>query len=305
MGDFDQAARWTADARIEAVLQRLRRETGVLFSFQEWTGERATTRPGDPERSADHVLIASEAENPKARWLLVFEFQTEHDPDKLDGVLLEVAPLRVQKRHGPLASLKYRVLPVFVYLTGTCPERELDMRTPSGRGVLNGPVVWEVAGDDAAGALEEVASGRADWGLLFWVALMMGAEDPKVIARWMELALAVNDGKSVADLVQMALVFAELAGRSLAWRKEMEARRMEGESQVMNAIRERAAKKAVLQERRENLLRLLRQRFPGVPIPDDVRELVTNQDSLDLLQIWFDLILPARTMDEYRDRLRQ
>jgi hypothetical protein len=304
MGDFDQAARWAAEACVGAVLERLGREAGVELRFVGWSPERPTTKPGDPERSADHVLVASEEGKPEAPWLLVFEFQSEHEEDKLDDVLLEVAQLRVRKRHGPLADRKYRVLPVLVYLKGTCPQRELDMRTPSGRGVLHGPLIWEVALDRAADALGDVAQRRAEWGLLFWVALMSGAEDAKVIARWLELVSALGEREQVS-LLQVALTFAELAGRYLAWEKALGERYMEGESQFLNRIRERTAKQVELRLQRENTLATLQFRFPGVPIPEDVRELLTQQDSLDLLRDWFRAAHFVASMDEYRAHLRR
>ena len=40
---------------------------------------------------------------------------------------------------------------------------------------------------DADAALTAVAQGKESWGLLFWIALMTGAEREAIIARWREL----------------------------------------------------------------------------------------------------------------------
>ena len=126
--------------RIEAV--RLRRGLGILLHeqaalrFRQWQDTRTTPRPGEPDITADLVAALGNDARPDQPWLLVFEFQAEHDPDKLDITLAEVARLRLTVRHGDDRRGKYNVLVALVYLRGTCPERVLDMTLPGGWGTL-------------------------------------------------------------------------------------------------------------------------------------------------------------------------
>ena len=64
-------------------------------------------------------------------------------------------------------ALKYKVLAALVYLRGRCPDSELDMTVGGQRGTLHRPIVWNVEEDDAAQALDDLAAGRATWGVLF------------------------------------------------------------------------------------------------------------------------------------------
>jgi len=128
--------------------------------------------PGRRDRTADLVAALDDPAAPDASWLLLLEFQTQHDPEKPDVALEELANLRVNARWGPGRDRKYNVIAGFVYLTGACPERTLDMRTPNGQGLRNEALVWDVAGDNALTTVEAVASGAMSWGMLFWMPLI-------------------------------------------------------------------------------------------------------------------------------------
>ena len=113
------------------------------------------------------------------RWLWVWEFQAEHDPDKIDVLLEEVARFRVRARYGERNRTKYRVFPVLVVLQGRCPasDARLDM-TWRGLGVSHAPLVWNVADDSAQATLAAIETGADSWTMLFWVPLMSGSDDP-------------------------------------------------------------------------------------------------------------------------------
>jgi hypothetical protein len=106
------------------------------------------------------------------------------------------------------------VIAGLVYLRGSCPVSVLDMRTPGGQGTRHDALVWNVAADDAAAKLDEVADGRSSWGVLFWVPLMAGGGEEGVIARWKEVVAArVPDRARRGELAGIALIFAEVSGR--------------------------------------------------------------------------------------------
>lgn len=233
MGVFDQAARFAAQADPEGVVRRVLAATKTPLRFTEWADTRTLPRPGGSERTADLVAVLADAVAAGSPWLLLLEFQTRHDPDKLDVTLEEVARLRLHGRHGQDRQGKYRVLTGLVYLQGRCPESALDMRLPEGFGTQHTALVWNIEEDIADAMLNSLDAGQTSWGVLFWVPLMAGGADEAVIVRWKERVLAIKDRRRRGDLGQIALVFAELAGRYAAWERGLEGFDMT-ESNVVN-----------------------------------------------------------------------
>jgi hypothetical protein len=303
MGVFDQAARFAAQADPDTVVGRVLAATKTPLRFQEWADPRTFPQPGGSDRTADLVAVLAEEGKIDEPWLLVLEFQTRHDPGKLDVTLEEVARLRLHARHGPARQGKYRVLTGLVYLQGRCPEPALDMTLLEGFGTRHVALVWNIADDIATTQLASVEAEQVSWGMLFWVPLMAGADDETVIAHWCKLALAVEDRRRRGDLGKIALVFAELIGRYAAWAKGLEGYDMT-ESNVVNRWIEEACSQARIEEARENLVRVLRRRFPAV-LTEDVTAAIAAQPSLDLLHDWFDAAITAFSADEFLAVLRR
>lgn len=294
MGVFDQSARYAAQADASVVPARLLAGSGRALAFREWLDTRTLPMPGGPDRTADLVAAMDDPASPDWPWLLVLEFQAQVDADKLDVTLEEVAVLRSRARHGAGRTGKYRVASGLVYLRDRCPAAVLDMCLPDGSGTRHAPRVWNVTDDNAADALDAVAAGTVSWGMLFWVPLMAGADHEAIIARWQELVTGrVQDRIRRNDLALVALVFAELAGRRIVWKRALEDFDMT-ESQVVNELIE----KMELRKEQQLLLRLLNKRFPGA-VPAGITKLVNEQEDLDLLNHWFDAAASAATFDQF------
>jgi hypothetical protein len=172
--------------------------------------------PGGPARTADLVAALADPATSEPPWLPLLEFQAQEDPDEVDVTLEEVGILRSRARHGDNRKGKYRVLAGIVQLVGRCPEPVVDMVVEGG--TWHGPLIWNIEEDDAAAVLEAVMTDTVSWGMLFWVALMTGADSEAVLRRWRELVLAkVADPKMRGNLAGVALQFAELSGRRVVW----------------------------------------------------------------------------------------
>jgi hypothetical protein len=302
MGAFDQAARYAAQADPEAVVRRVLSPTGVALRFREWLDTRTIPLPGGPDRIAN--LVAALDDPAGQGWLLILEFQSEHDPDKMDVTLEEAGILRGHARHGDERKGKYRVVTALVYLQGCCPDEVLDMTLPGGFGTRHAPLVWNVAADNALTTVEAVAGGQASWGLLFWVPLMAGGAEEAVIGRWKDVVTAtVPDRRVRGNLAGVALVFAELVGRRVEWKRGLEGFEMT-ESQVVNEWINQGMAAGTLREARRKLLQLLTARFPGA-VPDEVVRLINEQDSLPLLDDWFQAALRAFTVEQFLDALKR
>jgi hypothetical protein len=297
MGVLDQAARYATHADPECVIARVMRSTGLELRFRRWVDTRLTPKPGQRDRTADRVAELVEAGNPEQPWLLVFEFQAQHDPDKLDITLVEAGQLRVEQRHGENRRGKYNVLVALVYLRGECPESVVNMTLPDGHGTRHAPVVWNLGTDSATDALDTLAAGATTWGILFWIPLMTGADDPSVLTRWQGQVERVENVRVRGDLVRIALVFAELAGRLIVWSDAIKEWNMI-ESQLVWEWTADARRESELATRREDLLLTLRARFRD-PLPEEVVVLINRQDSHELLRDWFSAALRTSTLEEF------
>lgn len=292
MGVFDQAARYAAQADPAAVPARLLAGAGRALAFREWLDTRTIPLPGGPDRTADLVAALDDPAAHGAPWLLVLEFQAQADADKLDVTLEEVAILRCRARHGPDRAGKYIVATGLVYLRDRCPVEVLDMRLPDGSGTRHAPRVWNVGEDHSTEALAAVEAGSVSWGMLFWVPLMTGADHEAIAQRWKEVvASGVSDRVRRGDPATAALVFAELAGRRIVWKRALEDFDVT-ESQVLNEWISKAELRAELRKEQQLVLRLLNTRFPGATSAK-VAKLITEQESADLLNHWFDAAAAA------------
>ena len=244
------------------------------------------------------MAVLSDPANPAQPWLLLWEFQASHDPEKLDVTLVEAARLRTDFRHGPQRQDKYKVLTALVYLTGVCPEGALNM-IAGNHGTLHRPLIWNVCADQAAQELAEVAAGRKTWGLLFRIPLMNGGGVPGTIEQWMEAVSRLAPGqRDRGDLGKVALVFAELAGCRPAWQEALENWDMK-ESQLVLEWTAEAKLAGKVEARQESLLQVLDSRFPGA-VPSEVRELIAKQNSLQMLDDWFQTALQTLSIDSFR-----
>jgi hypothetical protein len=298
MGIFDQAGRFAAHADPEVIPRRVLRDRGVTLRFRDWLDTRTIPLPGGQDGTADLVAALDDLEAADKPWLLVLELQARADPDKLDVTLEEVAVLRSRARHGEARAGKYKVMAVLVYLQGRCPESVVDMTLPDGSGTRHAPLIWNVAEDDARQTLEAVAAGELSWGMLFWVPLMAGGDEEALVRRWKEVVAAiVSDRRTRGNLVGVALVFAELAGRVPAWTRGLEGWEMT-ESQVVNEWMRQGETKGRLAERRQKLIQLLEGRFPGV-VPNEVVQLIETQESMGLLDDWFNAAVRAFTLEQF------
>lgn len=302
MGVYDQTARSAVLLDPDALLRRLLTPAGLPFAFREWVETRTTPPPGDRDLTADRVAALTDPAAPDRPWLLLLEFQSQHDPEKLDVSLAEAARLRIEARHGEGRRGKYRVMTALVYLAERCPETVLDM-TAGGHGTHHAPLLWEVAGDSATAALDAVAAGQASWGLLFWVPLMAGADDAATVARWRELASTVAEERQLGALARIALLFAGLAGRYVIWEKGLEDWKVT-ESPVMNLWIEKAQAETKLETTREYVLLALEERFPGTVSPE-IAETVRQQPSLPMLREWFRDAMRVSSIEEFRAILRR
>jgi hypothetical protein len=300
VGAFDQSARYAAVAEPGFVLQRLRPLLDLTLAFRGWFNTRSVPLPGGPDRDADLVAIADDDADADRAWLLIHEFQAQADADKAAVIQLEAMIFLCYAKDVESGGGRFRPLPVFVHLHGEPANNVVSVRTPSGRGFTGEPVEWDVVKDSAAETLDKVNSGEFSWGALFWISLMLGADDDKVVERWLRLVEETVPSEFRLNVRHIALVFSELAGRRPAWNRVVQGVAMT-ESAVVNEI----IQLGELRMARNDLLRLVRLRFPAL-LTQDVERAIADQPSLALLKTWLDSAFdPATTAESFLAVLRR
>jgi hypothetical protein len=217
-------------------------------------------------------------------------------PEKVDDLMAEAAQFR--REH------KVMVLPVLIYLVGECPPAEavVDMTTPTGFGMRHAPLLWPIAQDDAAATLDALAAGEATWGVLFWLPLMSGADDDRMVARWRAMVDALPDERRRRDVMAICQIFAGLAGRGQLWRRNMEGWTTT-ESPIVNEWMAEVAAESEITTLRKALTLFLRGRFRT--IPEDVAEAIRAQPSREMLEEWAAHAGTVDSMEAVRDHLRR
>lgn len=285
MGVYDQAGRFAVSAEPAFVLKRLGPVTGLTLVFRRWLPTRGLPLPGGPDRDADRV--ADDANAPERPWLLIFENQAQHDPDKPKVLQLEALVFLNHAKDTDRGGGELRPLPVFVYLRGECPRAGVEVRTPTGCGFVGTPAVWEVARDDAAECLAKLARGEVSWGALFWVPLMAGGG--AAAAEWRGLLDQRVPEKQRAEVAYVALLFAELAG----CRADFE-RLLQGVIITESAVYNEVFDLGQMRLARKDLTRVIRLRFPELLTPD-VERAIADQPNLVLMMEWLDAAFTVPT----------
>lgn len=303
MSDFDQTARAVVTAAPEPLLGWLAAQAGLTLAFHQWYQDRTLARAGGPERVADQVAVLHDPADAARPWLLVLECQTQPDAAKLDVLHEEGVLFLTRARWGPERQGRFDVLTAIIHLTGVAPEGRA-VRSPLGFGLHHKPVVWDIAAEDAAEMLEGVAAGQRAWAFLFWLPLMKRGGEEIIARRWREVVeAAVPERGRRAELLEAARMFAELARNILTWEPVLEGWDV-GESEVANKWRAEAAARASLKTKRQDTLALLDIKFPNAA-GGDVRQVIEQQPSIDLLDDWFRSLARAATYDDFLAVLRR
>ena len=177
MGQFDQAARYTAKLDPPAFLRWLLPGLDAMLAFQGWLDARTLPFPGEPDRTCDTVAELLDAAHLGRLWALIVEFQSEPDPEILDRLLEYMVRLRREFRYGPDHRTQYWTAACLLNLTGPAQADELDMALPGTDEVRLSfrPRVRTLRDDDAAATLRDIEAGTIGRCILPWIPLMRGS----------------------------------------------------------------------------------------------------------------------------------
>jgi hypothetical protein len=203
-----------------------------------------------------------------------------------------------------------------VNLTGGEQADVLEDRPPDtgDLGLLARYRVRTLTSESAEALLAQTQADEQLRPMLVWCPLMQGADTLEFVGRWRTEMEQETDDRLRGDVVGLALVFAELAGRDELWRRGLEGMNVErskvvleweqrgekrGEERGEKRGEERGEKRGEVRGRRASLLELLQARF-GENLPAGLRQAVEGEEDLDTLTAWFRSATTASTLESLR-----
>ena len=301
MADYDDAERHALqEVEPEHQLQWLLEEVDEDLMFFGWLQTQMAPPPGVPQLRCDCVAGLRSRSGTQPPWACLIEAQGQpltgmavwmtiylgllhnllrfngRDPFQMMGIILNLS-------EGELShTLNWRV--PLKKTTAATPDAAPPAAAPSlapALGVSCAFLIKNVRKESAAQTLDRIERGEIGLCILLWLPLMAGADQADVVCRWRDLAMRQQQLHLRAAYVTLALVFAEMAGRTALWQTGLEGFNMQ-ESKIMRGWREGGA----LTNARAAVVNVLQARFPGTPVPEGVTSALEKNADLRQLTDW-------------------
>lgn len=297
---YDQAARYLAKLDPAGFLRWLL--AGLRAGFRLWLDTRTIPFPGEQDRVCDTVAGLVDDAEPDVWWAVPIEFQRRPDATLFGRLLEYLGRLWRELRPPGRPKGRFRVGAAVVNLAGRGrTSRDMALRDTGLRTCLQ-VVERNLAEEDAAATLAGIAAGQIGGCLLPLIPLMRGGAEAGIIDQWKNLALAEPDERRRGDYGGLALVFAERAGCWPLWHQALEGWNVEVSQQVLawQAEAEKRGRSAgKVEGKAEAVLRLLERRF-GVPVPQDLADVIRTTRDEALLDRLLDVSFAAVSLDDFR-----
>ena len=308
MADYDDAERHALhEVEPEDQLHWLLEEVDEDLTFFGWLQTQVAPPPRVPQLRCDCVAGLRSRSGTQPPWACLIEVQGQplagmavwmtiylgllhnllrfdgRDPYQMMGVILNLSegelshtihwrvPLKQQAPAAPSAD------------AGQAASVPSPAQAP---GVSCTYFIKNVRKESAEKILDRIDHGELGLCILVAIPLMAGADQPDTVRRWRELATRQQQLHLRAAYAALALVFAEMAGRTTLWQTGLEGFPMQ-ESAIMRQWRkdgmEEGIEKGALTTARAAVLNVLQTRFPGTPVPEGVR--VALEKSVDVRQL--------------------
>ncbi len=298
MATLDRTARFALKIDPPEVMRWLLPKLDPDLAFTRWLDTEMIAFPGEPGRRCDTVaeLVSRSGQAPP--WALVVEVEARPRATIADRLLEYEGRLLRKLRHGPRRRDRYLVAGVLIFLTGRWRKLTLKMRLPGTDVGLRWKVqVLSLARESAAGTLERIGRGELGRSVLPWVPLMAGGGEAAAVQEWVRLASQEPDEQRRTDYAGLALVFAERAGCLPAWKQALEGFNM-WESQVLKERENVVRLEGRLEEKRSDLLEVLRLRFQ-MEVPPDLTRAIREVTDLALLAGWFKAAVTVSSLEAF------
>jgi hypothetical protein len=295
--EYDEASRYLARRAGAGIMHWLLRLDATHVRFDSWL-DSVLTLPGMKERICDAVARMANLDKGGVPFAAIVEFQTEPDSNMFGRLLLAGGICWLTVKPTDLPGDRFELCAVVVNLTGEghCAR---DMTVGTAEWKLT-PIELNLSTQDATVVLEEIASGQAPREVLAWISVMKKGGDDATMHRWLEIAGPETDLDRRGDYALVAQ-FAAAVGRQEAWRKTLEAFKM-NESPVAREWRAEARREGKLEGNAEFLILALDERF--APLPGELVSHIRSSTDSGQLDRWMRLAVSATvtTLDQFRQK---
>jgi hypothetical protein len=286
---FDKASRFAAKIDPATFLVWATGLPAEQLVFHEWLDTRAAALPGSADRTSDTIARVTNPAAVEAPWAIAVEFQIEPDPLMFGRLMVYLGHLWQVMKPDEERGSRYNIAAIVVNLTGNGAASR-DMRWADAKLAMQLEVVERnLARENADDLLTGIESGRWSRGVLPWLPLMTGGDDPGIIARWKKIADAEPDFRQKAAYATLAMTFASAVDREAVWKKSLEDWNVI-ESSVVNEWK--ADQAAIM------VIAVLEAKFGTVPPELDAR--IRAPRHLSILQTWVTQAATAATLDDFR-----
>jgi hypothetical protein len=310
MADYDDAERHALhEVEPADQLRWLLEDVDEDLAFFGWLQTQVAPPPGVPQLRGDCVADLRSRSGTQPPWACPIEAQGQplpgmavwmtiylgllhnlprfdgRDPFQMMGVILNLS-------EGELShTVQWRVplKAATVASSGAAPPASVVPSPAPAPGVSCAYFIKNVRKESAATTLDRIERSELGLCILLWVPLMAGADQADVIPRWRGLALRQQQLHLRAAYAALALVFADMAGRTALWQTGLEGFNMQ-ESKIMRQWRQEGIEKGIeegaLTTARAAVVNVLQTRFPEAPVPDGVRSALEKNADVRQLSDW-------------------
>jgi hypothetical protein len=301
-GELDAAARHAIKLAPEEVARWLLPTLSADLTFVRWLDTEMIAFPGEPRRRCDTVAELVSRSGKQAPWALVIEVEAR--PRSAIRVRLPEYQLRVLRRvrHGPHGREPYQVAGALIVLKGEQRGMEIQMELPDTSLRFSWAAsVMNEAKQDAKEVMAQIKAKKLGLGILPWVALMSGADDPEAAEEWARLILLETDEERRRDYVGVARLFAEWTRRTEIWKKALEGWDMETwKSETIETWRNQGD----LRTKRADLIEVMELKFK-CEVPADMRQRIQQTTDITTLARWLKQVMLLTSLDDVRREMQQ
>ena len=296
---FDQASRFAVRLDPLGFLVWAFRVPDDAIAFRGWLDTRGIAFPGATDRTGDSVARVEHPEGIEPPWAIAVEFQREPDATMFGRLMIYLGHLWLDVKSDEERNSRFNVGAVVVNLTGTGRATRRMEWLATGLTTHLEVVERNMGGESADEFLTEIEGARRSRGLLPWIPLMTGADEPGIIERWKLAANADPSYRRRAEYGGLAKTFAGAMDWKDRWLTALKEWNVNESQAVLEWIAEGEAKGEA--KACANLV-LKELDTKGEPVPEELVAAILAQSSVDVLMEWVATAFRCPDIANFRQR---
>jgi len=307
MSDFDQAARY-AVRHLGDDAGFFRWVFGARFAlawrYRTWLDTQAVPFPGEPDRRCDTVAGFDRSAGDQPPLAAIIEFMSRTRTVTLRRLAQYGLQVQQDCPHQTNPRVEVSFIAAVLNLTGGEQADELVVAPPdTGNLALRGRFkVLTLSTRSAANLLRQVRSRAISPVVLVWAPLMAGADTADFVRRWLQTVEQLAGQSIQGNLVALAKILSELAGRRELWTQGLEGFQVE-RSQVVMEWEQRGVQRGQREGLSRGLIAALKAHYRS-EVPENLRRtLEAEQDQSRLLAWLTEVVTTTESLEALSRRL--